>query len=1027
MTLSPALRLSAAFLVASLPFLANAADPPSGTISESTPELGYTGGPFVISNPAGACGIGLPCDNFELTVELPEDYVTTHPDATIDVTIAWDDPNEDYDLSVYDGATQVGSDGSGGAGPEHVAVSAGSGTRTLTIQVVPFLVNGGTFNGTVKLVPGASEGGGGEGPAPTPSNATLGGPRMDIYRPPLEFSALRAAEPTLDVNMGSDNVFMIYEVVTMKTEFDDTYSPALTKWTDVSDPTSAAAGTLDPIFVADFAYDAEGYPDPTDFTRLFVVQLQGGGSIVSASDNEGQSWGTSEGGGQPHGADNESLAGGPYAPGLAPNLLYRHAIYYCSHEIVNAFCSRSDNGGLAFNPSVPIFTGSPGQSTSLACNNHGHVKVGPDGAVYVPQETCENASGVVVSEDNGLTWEYRPIPGAGPGASDTSAALARDGTLYMGYANGNDGRPWVGVSKDHGRTYVYNQPVDGPLGLKNTVWVECVAGDPDRAACAFHGTTSPGDSNAGDFPGVWYTYLVVTYDGGASWLIQDLIPGDPVQRGGICLNGLGCPASPPNRNLLDFFDVVTDSKGRIIIGYADGCVGICLRQNGPPTYSAKGVVARQAGGKSLFAKFDPPAPTVPRGPLINGRRDERSVEIRWIAPYDGESPITGYRVYRGDTAQAVTPIAETRKPFYADHDVSAEASYHYQVTAINAIGESVHSNDIAPAVGDGVVVEQLPCELPGKILIEDPQGDTATPATPQGDIEYVAMAEPFALPERLVFTMKMASLSAVPPGLRWTVRFLGPNLPEGADDWFVSMSTQDSPTPHFAYGTTRVVSTPEVGVGVARVFTEMGDLDPASAYSADGIIVMILDKAVLGSPPTGTFITGVAGSVRAQVTPQNNGIIDETGDGQFYEIVGNTACDLANAPMAILQAAPSSGPAPLTVTLDGRGSSAPDGAQIARWVFDFNDGETMESDTGVVQHVYTQPGLYRPTMTARDTQGRLTSNVAEAQIVVGQEIPGGGGGGLMQETEQRFGGSLGLGLLAGISAMALLRRRRIRF
>ena len=1020
-------RLGAAFLLSSLALAVNAADPASGTISVDSPELTYTGGPFVISNPSALCtgNPATPCDDFALIAELPADFATTHPDATIDFEVLWDNAQEDYDLYVYENGAELNHDGSSFGGREHVVIAAGGGHREITSEVVPYIVSGGTFTATIKLIPGApaSGGGGGDEPPPVNSNATLGGPRLDVYRQPASLGNIEADEPTADVNMTTGDVFMIYFLNTIKTEFDDTYSPALTTWTDVSDPTSATTGSSDPILVSDFEYDAEGYPDPSALTRTFVIQLQLANSIISFTDDEGQTWTTSQGGGQPHGVDNESVAGGPYSSGGLPiPAAYRHAIYYCSHSIVNAFCSRSDSGGLSFNNSVPIFTGGANQSTSLTCNNHGHVKVSNDGIVYVPQETCEDKSGVVVSEDNGVTWEYRPIPDAGPGASDTSAALARDGTLYMGYANGNDGRPWVGVSKDHGRTYLYNQPIDANIGIKNTVWVECVAGDPDRAACAFHATKTSGAATSGaPFDGVWYTYLAVTYDGGASWLLQEVTPGDPVQKGSICLNGLGCPSNPPNRNLLDFFDVFTDAQGRVIIGYADGCIGVCVRKDGPATYSKQGVIARQAGGKGLFAKFDPVAATAPKGPLISGKRDERDVEIRWIAPYDGESPITGYKVYRGVAAGALTEYAQTTKPFFADHGVGTEANYFYQVSAINAVGESVRSNEISPHVGDGVEVTQLPCELPGVTVAQDADGDTAAPGLSQGDIQYVALAEPFALTNKLVFTLKVADLSTVPAGLRWAVRFFAPTAPDGGDDWFVSMSTQDSATPTFKYGYTSVISDPAVGLVGARLFTEVGDLDAASAYGADGTIVLILDKAVIGSPAAGEYLTGIAGSVRTKVTPQNNGIVDDTGGGQFYQLAGNEACDLDNAPLAIVTASPSSGGAPLHVTLDGTQSHTADGAQIVSWSFDFNDGEKLESDQGTVTHDFVQPGLYRVHMSVRDAKGRLSSNVAEAQIMVGDAVIGGGGG-VMQEDRTRFGGALDLGLLAMLSALGFVGR-----
>ena len=52
---------------------------------------------------------------------------------------------------------------------------------------------------------------------------------------------------------------------------------------------------------------------------------------------------------------------------------------------------------MTFGPAVPIYTDQCG-------GLHGHVKVAPDGTVYVPNRGCGGTQGGVVSEDNGITW-----------------------------------------------------------------------------------------------------------------------------------------------------------------------------------------------------------------------------------------------------------------------------------------------------------------------------------------------------------------------------------------------------------------------------------------------------------------------------------------------------------------------------------------------------------------------------------------------------------------------------------------------
>src|SRR5439155_2411111 len=82
-----------------------------------------------------------------------------------------------------------------------------------------------------------------------------------------------------------------------------------------------------------------------------------------------------------------------------------------------------------------------------------------------------------------------------------------------------------------------------------------------------------------------------------------------------------------------------------------GCIDGC-ETGGPNSYSAKASIARQSGGKGLFAQFDPVQmqPAVPLRPFLSGRRDDMASYLRWTAPDNGGSPITAYKIYRASSS-----------------------------------------------------------------------------------------------------------------------------------------------------------------------------------------------------------------------------------------------------------------------------------------------------------------------------------------------------------------------------------------
>ena len=417
--------------------------------------------------------------------------------------------------------------------------------------------------------------------------AFAAGPPTYVNYPAPDPLGTSAGEPSIGVNWVTGKVLYLAGLETLRVSFDDSHAPATAFWQDVSYPLTGLT-TLDPILSTD-----------SKTGRTFVAQLAGNTSLMAYSDNDGASWLPGLMTGITSGVDHQTVGAGSFAPGLPALGLSQHVVYYCSQNIAYAACAASLNGGLTFNPAVPIYN-------LLQCGGlHGHVKVAPDGTAYVPNKSCGSGQGVAVSTNNGLTWTVRTVPGSTSGAgSDPSVAIGSDGTVYFGYADG-DGHSRIAVSRDRGVTWSAPSDAGTAFGIQNTAFPAVVAGDGDRAAYAFLGTPTPGADGIDDiptFPGVWHLYIATTTNRGATWTTVDATPNDPVQIGSICLAGTTCGTT---RNLLDFMDAVVDAQGRVLVGYADGCTGSCVT-GGPNTRTALANIARQTGGPRLFAAYDTP-------------------------------------------------------------------------------------------------------------------------------------------------------------------------------------------------------------------------------------------------------------------------------------------------------------------------------------------------------------------------------------------------------------------------------------
>jgi hypothetical protein len=603
---------------------ADAATPTEGSVSDTDPTASWSGGPFPVPNTTGAlsdtpsCDVPTSCDDFTLHVSTPAGYGTDHD---LVIKVGWTNTAADFDVYLLDAQGNTVASAASSADPEQIIVPPTSGDYT--VRVVPFAPLTETYDATATLAAKPAN--------PDPGTATP--PGFTNYAAPSSFAdANDAGEPSIGNSWKTGATMYQAGLSTFKAEFDDSVSPARATWSDVS--ASASNGcpqgstfSLDPILFTDH-----------ETGRTFESQLSGADSLTCWTDDDGQTWNPSQGGGIPSGVDHQTLGGGPYSDGgigALPTSDYPNAVYYCSQDIATAFCALSRDGGTTFGVGVPTYS-------LLDCGGlHGHVKVAPDGTAYLPNKGCGADQAVVVSKDNGTTWSVHHVPGSTPGDSDPSVGVGANGTVYFGYV-GADGKPGVAVSTDQGETWNHLQTVGSEFGIQNAVFPTVVAGDDDRAAFAYLGTPTGGNyQDTANFQGVWHLYVTTTYDGGRTWVTSDATPDDPVQRGSICTGGSTCGN---DRNLLDFIDVTIDDHGRVEVGYADGCIDACVTDPSRNGHDAYATIARQSSGSTLFAAYDPTTTNVALSSLDVTKTSSGGLVATMRLENTGNQPVGGVRV-----------------------------------------------------------------------------------------------------------------------------------------------------------------------------------------------------------------------------------------------------------------------------------------------------------------------------------------------------------------------------------------------
>ena len=1028
------LLAAAAFLTMvsfSRPSLGDAV-PSSGTLTPSTPNLAitYTDGPLA-PNPTGVlpppvCGPNnAACSVFTLTINASS-LAATH---NFTWSVQWPVPNVDMDIFIEKPDGSLVANNNSTTDPSAITLPIPP-DGTVYKLVVASSVGTSILTGTASLEPKYPTAGQGAGQQPRYMHYRSGPSQGNGANEPSIGVDWNPNLPGLQhdqVNTGGVAFFVVGST-NYRVNFDDCSSPAVNLWEDKSGTFTTTFPLSDPIGFVDHFSTAQlglGPNNPPTPGRVFSINLIGGqgNSFGSFSDDDGETYLNGGNGGAPAGPDHETLGGGPFHAPLTtpPPPAYPNVIYYCSQNgAQNAECSASYDGGLTFGPGVPMFN-----PTVCGGGIHGHVKVSPQGTAYVPNSSCAagtplGANGVARSTDNGITWNEFNVPGS-TGSQDPAIGIGQNhvgkpanqvpNTIYLGWISA-DNHAHIAHSGDEGATWQDDIDISSIFGIQKAVFPVVVAGDDNRAAYAFLGTY-PGITNKQ----VWHLYVATTYDGGQSWILVDTTPDDPVQVGDVCLLGLSCSSS--NRNLLDFNGIDVDKEGRVLVAYTDGCPN-CQNVNSiSQSSSAKAVVARQSGGRRLFAAFDsqPQAggtwpPAAPKLVSAVRQASPAGVAVTWEKPDNGGSPITSYNIYRGTASGAETFLASvtgenTNK--YLDQSASSSTNYFYKVTAMNSVAEGSSCREISI---DGTGAAATACVAP---FIEV-QGAAAATNDPTGQfsIQSVRMGEPFVdcNTRELTAVMKVNTMDpsntgtpVVPPVSTFQVYFKVPgsaNSTGQEQTVFVAYDNTTEPQGEFLFGwidpatgsdcsSLLLPTDPHPLTGTIApdgTFTfKFNFSQPIEFFSCDATAgtSMFINPAQW---TPGTQLTGIKGITYQRV----GGIITgvkvtkaQTAGTGTYTTIGNVSGCNTLVPIAVLTANPMSTSPGTNVTFNGQSSFEPSGAcgAINSYTLDFGDGSAaVTNSTGMFSHAYSAAGNYPARLTVHDSAGHSSTNVAQVVIAV---------------------------------------------
>ena len=366
----------------------------------------------------------------------------------------------------------------------------------------------------------------------------------------------------------------------------------------------------------------------------------------------------------------------------------------------------------------------------------------PSGWAYVGYPTSGHGVGVALTKDRGASWtNFGDVAAAAGVRSSTFHEMVAgdDGRAAVAYLGSTtDGNPhassfggvwhvYVSFTFNAGASWTTVKASDNVVqrgwicaggtgcgaGRNLLDFIDAQIDNKGRVVVAIaDGCTGSCDSGGGNSGSAYAT--IVRQSGGSTLFASSdpsgpSVPAAPGLSGtaGDGSNGLTWTTPGDGGSAITGYKIYRDGALLATVGVVNAYTDNAVVNGVSYAYQVSAINAVGEGAKSNTVSLTPRTLTAPSAPQSltaahSGGPKSGKILLDWQAPAsDGGSAITGYKVYRATTsnAQGSTPVATLGNVLtWTDTGLTQNVRYYYKVTAVNAQGESVASNE-ANALG----------------------------------------------------------------------------------------------------------------------------------------------------------------------------------------------------------------------------------------------------------------------------------------------------------------------------------------